>query len=282
VCVLRGKLLRSPEGRGYFRNVREAEVRRALEGALGDRLGRVVVREAMASTSSELDPTWPDWSVAVTDHQTAGRGRVGRVWVTPPGEALTFSVLLRPGVGAESFGWLPLLAGLAVAGVLGELGVDARLKWPNDVLVAAGEELPGWGRWRKVCGVLGERTGDAAVLGIGVNVSQTELPVPTATSLRLAGARVGRAELLESIVARLGELDAQFRAHAGDATASGLAQACAAACLSVGSQVRVSLPGGQVLQGRATGLGPDGSLQVSEPDGTVHSVLAGDVEHVRF
>jgi BirA family biotin operon repressor/biotin-[acetyl-CoA-carboxylase] ligase len=261
--------------------MQESEVREALERVLGPRLGRVVVLDAVASTSSEMDASWPDWSVVVAGHQTAGRGRAGRTWVTPPGEALTFSVLLRPGLEAPSYGWLALLGGLAVVGALDELGVAARLKWPNDVLVEDGEELAGWGRWRKVCGVLGETRGDAAVLGIGVNVAQTELPVPTAASLALIGVRVERVELLGLVVARLADLDGRFRAHGGDAAASGVAAECTAACLSVGGRVRVLLPGGESIEGLATGLGPDGSLQMTDSSGAVRAVLAGDVEHLR-
>lgn len=261
--------------------MQESEVREALERVLGPRLGRVVVLDAVASTSSEVDSSWPDWSVVVAGHQTAGRGRAGRTWVTPPGEALTFSVLLRPGLEAPSYGWLALLGGLAVVGALGELGVKAHLKWPNDVLVEDGEELAGWGRWRKVCGVLGEIKGDAAVLGIGVNVAQTERPVPTAASLALIGVRVERVELLGLIVARLADLDDRFRAYGGDAAASGLAAECTAACLSVGSRVQVLLPGGKSLEGLATGLGPDGALLVVDDAGHEHEVLAGDVEHLR-
>ena len=261
--------------------MQESEVRESLERVLGPRLGRVVVLDSVGSTSSELAASWPDWSIVVAGHQTAGRGRAGRTWVTPPGQALTFSVLLRPGLAAPSYGWLALLGGLAVVGALGELGVEARLKWPNDVLVEGGEELAGWGRWRKVCGVLGETKGDAAVLGIGVNVAQTELPVPTAGSLALIGVRVERVDLLGLVVSRLAELEGRFRAFGGDAAASGLAAECTAACLSIGSRVRVLLPGGESLEGLATGLGPDGSLQMTDSGGALRAVLAGDVEHLR-
>src|SRR6516165_1419427 len=120
-------------------------------------------------------------TVLMAEAQTAGRGRLGRRWASPPRAGLTFSVLLRPdGVPAALLGWLPLLAGVAAAAsVRAVAAVDATLKWPNDVLV--GE--------RKLGGILAERTGAAVVIGIGINVWQTRADLPpdaAATSLALA------------------------------------------------------------------------------------------------
>ena len=116
-----------------------------------------------------------------------GRGRMGRRWISPPHRALTFSVLLRPAVPLACLGWVPLLAGVAVASALQQTaGVDTRLKWPNDVLVDGA----------KIAGILAERWGNAVVIGTGINVLQQrgELPVPTATSLLVAqGAGVAAA-----------------------------------------------------------------------------------------
>lgn len=249
---------------------------------LAERLGRVVVVERTGSTSADLDPSWPDRSLVVAEHQEAGRGRAGREWVTPPGEALTFSVLLHPGVPVAHFGWLPLLGGLAVVRALANDGLEAVLKWPNDVLVDSGEPaIPGWGSWRKVAGVLGEVVAGGAVVGIGVNVAQQQLPVPTATSLARVGAPRDRGELLAAVVTELLGLDERWRAADGDAGAAGLAAECAAACLTIGAQIRAELPGGEVVTGLATGLAADGALRVA---GDAHErvLLAGDVTHVRW
>ncbi len=132
----------------------------------------------------------PGGTVLITDYQSAGRGRLGRTWTAPPGTSIAMSVLLRPvGVDPQRWTWLPLLAGLAVTeAVRRAAGLDAVLKWPNDVLL--GE--------RKLCGILAERvetsTGPACVIGMGINVALTEadLPVPTATSLALAAEQAGR------------------------------------------------------------------------------------------
>jgi BirA family transcriptional regulator, biotin operon repressor / biotin---[acetyl-CoA-carboxylase] ligase len=173
-------------------------------------------------------------AVLVADAQTAGRGRMGRHWVSPPGSALTFSVLLRPAaVPPASRGWMPLLAGVAVArAVHAETRVDARLKWPNDVQVNGG----------KLAGILAEQAGDAIVVGIGINVSsgRDELPVAGATSLALAGpagaagaagpagpAGAAGTSAGRLLVGVLGEMEHWYRAwtaRLGDATACGLHQ----------------------------------------------------------
>jgi BirA family transcriptional regulator, biotin operon repressor / biotin---[acetyl-CoA-carboxylase] ligase len=262
----------------------------AVERALRARaaLGRIAVVERAGSTSADLVsaasdvPGWPDRSVLVADHQTQGRGRAGRSWETPPETALTFSVLVRPDVPTARFGWLPLLGGLAVVNALATVGARAAVKWPNDVLLreSDGGAVPGWGIWRKVAGVLGDLVPGAAVIGIGVNVSQVRLPVPHATSLLRAGFEVERTSLLAEVVAAFVGLEERWRAADGDAVAAGLAAECADACVTIGSAVRVHRPDG-VLAGTAAGLSDDGALLVVDDEGHEHEVLAGDVEHLR-
>ncbi len=170
--------------------------------------------------------------VVVAEHQTAGRGRLSRVWETPPRAALTFSVLVRPGE-ADGAAWplLPLLTGVAVVdGIAAAGGPTCGLKWPNDVVH---EDL-------KVAGLLAERvdtpTGPAAVLGIGLNVTTTEaeLPVPTATSLLLvAGRAPSREDLLLAVLDRLGALlDSYERGHPSE-----LVDLYRARCVTLGRQV---------------------------------------------
>lgn len=207
--------------------------------------------------------------VVVAEHQVAGRGRLDRTWVTPSRSSLTFSVLLRPHVPARRWPWIPLLGGYAVARACRDAGVDAALKWPNDVMVGD----------RKLCGLLAERIDDAAVLGIGLNVSQTrdELPVEAATSLVLeTGAAVDRTALLVSLLTTLRHQYAAWQAGDG----SELAAAYGRWCATVGQEVRVELPAADAVTGRATGIDPDGRL-VLDADGKRLVVGAGDVVHVR-
>ncbi len=212
----------------------------------------------------------PDGSVLVAAEQTAGRGRLARSWSSPPGTSLSISLLLRPAV-RTGVAVLPLVAGLGTAVGLGTLGVDARLKWPNDVLVDG----------LKVCGILAELVGGddvAVVVGVGVNVSQTraQLPVPWATSLRLAGAEVTRADAAVAVLAGIGETVQAWRVGGWPAVSAGYL----ARCDTIGREVRVELTGTDHVTGTAVGLGADGRLEV-RVDGQVRSYAAGDVHHLR-
>jgi len=231
----------------------------------------------------------PAGLVLVADHQSAGRGRLDRSWVAPPRASIAVSVLVDPiGVAERRLSWLPLLAGLAVADVLvRQCGLQARLKWPNDVLVPVPDDAAGG--LRKVAGLLAELVARPApapagvVLGAGMNVSQSidELPVPTATSLLLAGSSTTDRDTV--VRAYLRALDARYRtwlAAAGDPRASGLGPAYREACSTLGRRVEVHLPGAPALVGLAQEVDDDGRLVVLS-DGVVHALAAGDVVHLR-
>lgn len=261
-------------------------------------LGRVEVVERTASTNTALvealtsDPAaWPGVGLLVADHQVGGHGRSGRDWQTPARAALTVSLSMWAPPPLDSLGWLPLLGGLgAVYALRATAGAQAGLKWPNDLLIPdpGRTELEGWGTYRKVGGILSEvawtSAGPAVILGIGVNVSQVpdELPVPSATSLALAGlSGLDREVLLVALVTAFTDLAERWIEAGGDAVAAGLADEVAAACVTIGKQVRVDLPGGTELVGLARRLMPDGALVVLDDAGEEHVVLAGDVLHVR-
>ena len=231
----------------------------------------------------------PSLSTVLTLNQTSGRGRLGRVWVAPKDRALAVSVLVRPELPAANssgpfpYGWIPLLAGAAICESLDALVLDGRtgLKWPNDVQIDG----------RKVCGVLAELvpSGDAVIVGSGINLSLTgdELPVPTATSLLLAGVSEEGDELVDSVVSRylatLAELVDRLQAAGGDAVRSGIHRVVSEWCRTIGSEVRVSLPGGADLYGTATGIDPGGRLLVRDRSaGNTRAVAAGDVTHLRY
>ena len=214
--------------------------------------------------------------MVLADHQFAGRGRLDRVWESPQGTALTFSLLLRPSVPTRSWPWLPLLTGYAVDRALRARGYASGVKWPNDVLI--GE--------RKVAGILVERIetpdGPAAVVGVGLNTSMTEaeLPVPEATSLSIeSGAEPDRVEVFFDVLAGIRQTYDAWQAG-DDAGGPRLEDAYPRACVTVGRDVRIDLPDGSVLEGRAVGIDPTGQLVVAT-DGARRHIGAGDVVHVR-
>ncbi|WP_306186186.1 biotin--[acetyl-CoA-carboxylase] ligase [Streptomyces sp. MK5] len=220
-------------------------------------------------------------AVLVAEEQTAGRGRLDRRWTAPARSGLFFSVLLRPtDVPVARWGWLPLLTGVAVAtGLARAAGVDMALKWPNDLLVTVGDEE------RKAGGILAERAGDGGVvIGVGVNVTlrADELPVPQAGSLALAGAvSTDRDPLLRGVLRSLEDWYGRWRAAGGDPVDSGLQEAYAAGCATLGRRVRAELPGERSLVGEAVALDGDGRLVLATEDGVQEPVGAGDIVHLR-
>ena len=263
---------------------------------------RIAIAERTGSTNADLvrdralDPAaWPHFSVLVTDDQTDGRGRLGRVWSAPAGSAVAVSVVLdvedlRP----TDRGWIPLLAGAAMTRAVRSV-VDAAaarhegdpdeaarhevmLKWPNDVLIDG----------YKVSGVLSELLPDASGLciGTGLNLALDEhdLPTLTSTSLMLVTGSVPDPDaVLAAYLTELSSLVARFLEHGADPDASGLRAEVSELCGTLGSAVRVELPGGNDLVGTAVGLDADGRLIVEDQtNGEPQAVAAGDVTHLRY
>jgi BirA family biotin operon repressor/biotin-[acetyl-CoA-carboxylase] ligase len=212
--------------------------------------------------------------VVAAELQTAGRGRGDRTWQAPLRSGLAVSLLLRPPFPRDSWGWLPLLAGLSVVTPLAALSeLELGLKWPNDVLVED----------RKLAGLLAEVVDDAVVVGFGLNVSlrPDELPVATATSLAIeASAVTDREPVLRAVLRDLARRYRALVAAEGDAERAGLHAAYRSACTTIGRQVRVALPGDRSLEGTAVDVDTAGRLVVDAADGR-HALAAGDVVHVR-
>ena len=231
------------------------------------------------STNAELLATAHergDREVLVAERQTSGRGRLERVWTSPPRAGLLFSMLVRPSVPAAGWGWLPLLTGVALAEAIDQVAdVRCALKWPNDLLVGDAQ--------RKAAGILVQSAGDAVVIGIGLNVSITtdELPVPTATSLGIEGATVlDRAILLGGVLSRVDAWLQAWEDASGDAVRCGLAAAYRRQCATLGRQVRVSMTDRPPVEGEALDLDGSGRLVIGQAGRRV-PVSAGDVEHLR-
>lgn len=256
----------------------------ALRGALvrpGELWREVRVVGETGSTNADLAAAAErgagEGAVLVAESQTAGRGRLHRDWTSPPRAGLTFSILLRPDdVPTTRWGWLPLLAGVSVARAVARFGeVEARLKWPNDVLVGPDR--------RKAAGLLAQVAGGAVVVGIGLNVTTRADELPEgATSLAASGASgTDRDPLLRAILRAIAEDYRRWRDAGGDAERSGLAATYDGLSDTLGREVVVTLPAGEPIRGVAGAIAGDGRLVVTGEGGKARAVAAGDVTHVR-
>lgn len=217
----------------------------------------------------------PAGTAVVADSQTAGRGRGGAAWASPPGVALYFSVLLRPALAPEALPLVTLAAGAAVAeAVRAGTGLPAGLKWPNDLLVGG----------RKACGILceaepGADGAPAVAVGVGLNVNTPPAllpprPVFPATSLAAeAGRTFDREALLQTCLAAIA--GAAARLEGPDGPADAVARFNALDALR-GAALAVSLPDGSVVRGRGRGAAPSGALLLDTPAGP-REILAGSV-----
>lgn len=296
------------------------DVPRLTESLLDLGFADVRVVDRTGSTNSDLVAAAgegaPDLTVLLAEEQVAGRGRLGRTWSAPARSQLIVSVLVRPAVAPDRLGTLPLVTGVALAEAVRGLGVDAALKWPNDLMVGD----------RKLAGVLVEAVQltprPAVVVGFGLNVDlrEDELPVPHATSLVLERARaagdgagdaagdaaagdaagdpagdtagdaavgVDRQAFTVEVLRRF--VDCQRRWRTGDATVDDDYRRL---CATLGSEVTVTLPGDRTVRGTALRVTPTGELVVrpaATDSATTHStapaaevtVSAGDVTHLR-
>jgi BirA family biotin operon repressor/biotin-[acetyl-CoA-carboxylase] ligase len=214
-------------------------------------------------------------SVLLAEFQNSGRGRHGRSWSAAPRSQIAMSVGVgTTGVPADAWGWLPLLTGVAVVDALtATCDISAGLKWPNDVLVGTG----------KLAGILAEVAAPTSeiVVGLGLNVSlsEEEAPDPRATSLTMLGAaEVDRTALVAGILDALGDRIERWRAAGGaDDT---LVRDYGNHSLTIGSQVRATLPGDRAIVGTASAIDTFGRLLIDDGNTTV-TVAAGDITHLR-
>ena len=211
----------------------------------------------------------PHGALVVAKHQSAGRGRHDRTWVAEPGDSLLCTLVLRPSFEPSRLGWVPLAAGLAVAETVEGVGVDAWVKWPNDVLA----------RGRKLAGVLAEAVhqpgGAVVLLGVGLNVRQTTFPDGlNATSVRReTGRDVEPDALLTPLLARLAE-----RLDEIETAPDALRAAISERLVGRGEPVTVRDPASRaaVASGTVLGLAPDGALRLMTENGE-RPVYAGEV-----
>jgi BirA family biotin operon repressor/biotin-[acetyl-CoA-carboxylase] ligase len=218
----------------------------------------------------------PEFFTLITEFQTAGRGRLDRKWQAASGSSVMASVLLRPSFKDDSaIGWLSLMMAEAIKTALAEVGIESKIKWPNDVLV----------KGQKISGILAEANSDlsAVVVGFGINVNQSaeELPTGSATSLLVEGAtNLERDSLLARTISCFQQLYLDFVEAGGNALASGLRARIIEASATIGELVEVLFPDASSAVGEAIGIDEGGRLQVVTSTKTL-TVSAGDVLHLR-
>lgn len=265
-----------------------------LAALLGGPLGwHSLVHETEVTSTSDVAleavrAGTPPGLVVVADHQTAGRGRRGRPWddASAPGQVRSLTASVAVPVPADNAVLVPMAAGLAVADALRRAGTTPSFKWPNDVLVptAAGDLA-------KVAGILVERhalrPGDGRagnevlIVGMGIDLDWRDVAregeAATWTSVAESSGRdVDRADVLADL---LRGLAVWLRSVPSDPLR--LLVAYRDACATIGRQVRVTFPDGEILEGAAVDLDRDGRLVVDGPNVGRVAVTAGDVEHVR-
>jgi len=251
----------------------------AIEGKLaefGCSWAHVFVRDIVTSTNDEVVDLWRAGTgqvvVLAAHEQIAGRGRLERAWSSQAGSCVAMSVAVPLKVVRDSHlevSALPLYVGLCVVRALEQVGFLAGIKWPNDIVVIDAD-----GTMLKLGGILVQLQDDVLVIGVGLNVSltQSELPIPTATSMNLLGCVVSREELIARIVGELSGISSgvshEWITEYGKQ------------CVTIGQHVKVTQVAGATVEGIAQDVDAHGQLIVKSHAEHV-SVSIGDVEHVR-
>lgn len=214
----------------------------------------------------------PNGTVVIAEQQTAGKGRLGRVWSSPNGTGLWLSILLKPEIEPNKIADITLVCGLGVCKAIRKYtGLNTLIKWPNDVIIGN----------KKICGILTETTVEAnrisyVVTGIGINVNTTEFDDDIkhkATSLSIeAGSVINKENLFKEIMLTLEEeLDNYFSNPEGS-----ISEEYTALCATLGREVTVSR-GNTTFSGKAVTVEATGDLIVELSDGTVEKVSSGEV-----
>jgi BirA family biotin operon repressor/biotin-[acetyl-CoA-carboxylase] ligase len=221
----------------------------------------------------------PEGTVVLADEQTGGRGRSGRGWYSPPGGGVWASVIVRPGLEARRIAGLGIATAVGLAHALvREFGIDAKVKWPNDILAGG----------RKLGGILveaGQVAGDvieSAVVGVGLNVDIEPAAFPeelrvTATSLStIAGRPIGRGRTLEVV---LDAFDETYDRYVKEGAAS-IRERWRALSTTLGRAIEIA-EADRVIAGTVVDLSPEGALVLEDADGRVVEIWHGDVTAIR-
>ncbi|MCL1907163.1 MAG: biotin--[acetyl-CoA-carboxylase] ligase [Propionibacteriaceae bacterium] len=209
----------------------------------------------------------PPYKVLISTEQTSGGGRLGRGWFFPPGTAVAMSLALPVERFAHSLGLIPLAVGVGVVDAVTIIGGTAQVKWPNDVLIGD----------KKLCGIRVRIVQGIAVVGVGVNVSQSaqEIGVDTAISLAMAGVTTTNEDVIVEVLNCVGtRLD--MMGHRDHLLLDDYRKLSA----TLGRDVDISVDEHVVVSGRAVDINEDGALLV-EVSGDIRTFYAGDVFHCR-
>ena len=214
----------------------------------------------------------PEGTVCLAEHQTGGKGRLGRRWVSLPGEGIWMSILLHPGITPYEVSQITLLAGLAVCRAIRSVtGCDALIKWPNDIVIHG----------KKLVGILTELAAEAdrinyAITGIGINVNQQQFPQEIAykaTSLFLETQhKWSRAPLVQKVLENFEDAYDSFLTEASFDFITPYKELC----ISLGREVSVQR-GEQIIQGKAVDISRSGELVIETPQGHLYAINSGEV-----
>jgi BirA family biotin operon repressor/biotin-[acetyl-CoA-carboxylase] ligase len=240
---------------------------------------RIVCLEQTASTNGDAfrlaEQGAAEGTVVLADTQSGGKGRMGRVWSSPPGVNLYCSIILRPAIVPYEAPQLTFLSAVAVARSIERISdIVPEIKWPNDVLI----------KGQKVAGLLNEMSAETdavnfVILGIGVNLNMTEeqfppdLRHPATSILRESGRPVGRSGFCSIMLNELDRLYADFRTHGFGPVREEWQRRCNAH----GRELSISDGGSEIVRGMFAGIDGSGALLVRGTDGTISKILSGDV-----
>ena len=233
--------------------------------------------ESIDSTNEEAkrrgEAGAPDGSVYVADNQTSGKGRRGRTWISPAGEDIFFTILLRPELPLSSVSMITLVAASAVSGAIDKVtGLDSKIKWPNDIVLNR----------KKVCGILTEMNMEIdsvayVVVGIGINVNRMEFRediADMATSLKKeSGHTVERAALLSEI---LSAFFRDYKLFLEEQNLSSFLEYYNQKLINAGREVRLIKKGEEVIR-TAIGINDRGELIVRDDEGNTEHIFSGEV-----
>ncbi len=221
-------------------------------------------------TAKELAYDAEDGTIVIAEVQKGGRGRLGREWLSPPG-GIWMSVILKPTISLAHASRLTLVAGIAISKAMRKLGVDARIKWPNDILVNG----------KKVCGILTEVNAemelvDYIVVGIGINANvdmdefSDDVRNVATTLMSELEEPIDRISFIQDVLFELEQEYIRFRTQ----PFSGILDEWISLSDTIGQQVSITTPH-KILEGKAVGMTDDGALVVESSDGTREDVMAG-------